>query len=279
MSISTQLMQVPGCARIERVKIGHALVHAITFDQALDVLVEHAQSGQATAHVVTPNAQHVVLLEGDLNLRLAYADATLVLPDGASLLMAARVLASPLKERVTGVDLFQSLCGRAAQTGLRVFLLGGSPGSAEIAAEKLTSLYPGLVVAGTYCPPFGFERDEVQLQKVRCRIRSAAPHFLFVGLGAPKQEYWIHQYGSELNVPVCVGIGGAFEMVAGLTPRAPRWMQVTGFEWLFRLCAEPRRLWKRYLIGNLQFMAIVGRQWFASNPPSGLGKSGMELRP
>jgi N-acetylglucosaminyldiphosphoundecaprenol N-acetyl-beta-D-mannosaminyltransferase len=264
MPPAPRVAPISGYAKIRRVKIGHALVHAASFRQALDLLMDHARAGRSTAHVVTPNAQHIVILESDAHFRHAYENATLVLPDGSSLLMAARILASRLKERVTGVDLFQSLCGCAADEGLSVFLLGGKPGSAEAAAMKLKSLYPKLNVAGLCCPSCGFEKDPLELQEVARQIRFAAPHFLFVGLGAPKQERWIDSHGTKLGVPVCVGVGGSFEMVGGFTRRAPQWMQAASLEWLFRLTAEPRRLWKRYLIGNLQFMAIVFRQWFHS---------------
>jgi N-acetylglucosaminyldiphosphoundecaprenol N-acetyl-beta-D-mannosaminyltransferase len=166
---------------------------------------------------------------------------------------------------VTGVDLFKALCGRAAKSGLRVYLLGGQPGSAELAARKLQAAYPNLIVAGTYCPAWGFEKDSEQLDAIARVIREAKPHILFVGLGAPKQENWIYEHGLKLGVPVCMGIGGSFEMVGGITRRAPRWMQQLGLEWLFRLVVEPRRLWKRYLIGNAQFMAMVFKQLLHPN--------------
>jgi N-acetylglucosaminyldiphosphoundecaprenol N-acetyl-beta-D-mannosaminyltransferase len=215
---------------------------------------------QGPVYVVTPNAQHLVLLERDEHFREIYSHANLVLPDGFSLLLAARLVGKRLKERVTGVDVFKALCGRAAEIGLRIFLLGGQPGSADLAARKLKAAYPRLIVAGTYCPAWGFENDREELEVVVRMVRRANPHLLFVGLGTPKQEKWIYAYSLKLGVPVCMGIGGSFEMVGGIIPRAPLWMQGLGLEWLFRLAVEPRRLWKRYLIGSLQFMAIVFTQ-------------------
>jgi N-acetylglucosaminyldiphosphoundecaprenol N-acetyl-beta-D-mannosaminyltransferase len=265
MSTQLGLALNPTLAPPESVKICHAGVHTTTLPQAVDLISAYAATPQGPAYVVTPNAQHVVLLERDQHFREIYSHASLVLPDGFSLLLASRLMGRRLKERVTGVDLFKALCGRASERGLRVYLLGGQPGSADLAAGKLKAAYPSLIVAGTYCPAWGFEKDPEQLDAIARMIRDAKPHILFVGLGAPKQENWIYEHGLKLGVPVCLGIGGSFEMVGGITPRAPRWMQHLGLEWLFRLVVEPRRMWKRYLIGNVQFMAMVFRQLLHPN--------------
>ena len=142
---------------------------------------------------------------------------------------------------------------------LRVFLLGGRPGSAELAATSLKSDYPGLKCS-TYCPPLGFEQSATGLRQTADAITRVQPDLLFVALGAPKQEYWIYKHGLQLEVPVCIGVGGSFEIVGGVVPRAPMWAQDIGCEWLYRLCREPRRMWRRYLIGNLEFAVIVVRQ-------------------
>ncbi len=254
--------------KAERVRIGHSNVDAVTYAEALDRLVEFAECPGGAAQVITPNAQHIVLLESDLYLRNIYSDAALLVPDGISLVYAARILGRPLKERVTGVDLFQGLCGRAAERGLRVYLLGGRPGAAEDAAAKLQSINPGLCIAGTFCPAWGFQLREEGQREVESEILAARPHILFVALGAPKQEYWIYEHLDRLGVPLAMGIGGSFEMVSGATRRAPRWVQAAGMEWLFRLALEPRRLWKRYLIGNLQFLLIILKQALRSDAQS-----------
>jgi N-acetylglucosaminyldiphosphoundecaprenol N-acetyl-beta-D-mannosaminyltransferase len=229
-------------------------------DEAVSLIAAHATTSTFPAYVVTPNAQHVVLLESDLRFREVYKNASFVVPDGSSLILGAAILGKALKERVPGVELFQNLCANAAKSGLRVFLLGGKPGTAELAANVLKKVYPGLIVSGTCCPPMGFDQDESQLQEVAKVIRACKPQLLFVGLGAPKQENWIYEHGRKLGVPVCIGIGGAFEMVAGFSPRAPKFLREIGLEWVFRLMIEPRRLWRRYLVGNAQFIGIVARQ-------------------
>jgi N-acetylglucosaminyldiphosphoundecaprenol N-acetyl-beta-D-mannosaminyltransferase len=245
--------------RWERIPIGHALVDGCSFSDAIEELAAHARRGGAPAQVITPNAQHIVLLDRDERLQEVYRDADLVVPDGYSLVLAAKLLGRRFPQRVAGVDLFQELCGKAAQDGLRVFLLGGRPGAADLAVSVMQTRFPGLQ-AGTYCPPFGFEKSAVETAQIAQRIAEFRPHLLFVAFGSPKQEYWIYDHGRRLGAAVCVGVGGSFEMVSGLVPRAPRWMQNMGCEWLYRLYREPRRMWRRYLIGNVEFAWIVLRQ-------------------
>jgi N-acetylglucosaminyldiphosphoundecaprenol N-acetyl-beta-D-mannosaminyltransferase len=192
-------------------------------------------------------------------LREIYDRADLVVPDGVSLLLAARLYGHSLRERVAGVDMFQTLCRLAAENDLHVFLLGGRPSSADLTAATLKKRLPTLRVS-THCPPVGFEKTTAGLEGTARAVRAAKPDLLFVALGAPKQEYWIYEHGLRLSVPICVGVGGSFEIVAEVVRRAPVWIQRCGFEWLHRLCLEPRRMWRRYLIGNLKFGAIVTRQ-------------------
>ena len=246
-----------------RVPIGHALVDSCSFQEAHTAILSHSQTGSQTAYVITPNAQHIVLLNSDARLREIYQNADLVVPDGISLLFAARLFGRTLPERVTGVDLFQSLCAGAAEANLKVFFLGGLPGSADLAAARLRQQSPGLKVE-TYCPPFGFEKDSAELDRIANLIRIAEPQILFVGLGAPKQEYWIFDHCRSLGVNVCMGIGGSFEMVSGVVKRAPNWVRAIGCEWLYRLSLEPKRLWRRYLIGNFQFLSIILKQRLTS---------------
>jgi N-acetylglucosaminyldiphosphoundecaprenol N-acetyl-beta-D-mannosaminyltransferase len=252
----------PVADAVPRVQVGHALVHASSFDEMLEAIVGSVYSGESH-YVVTPNAQHVVLLAEDKHLRTTYADAAFVLPDGISLILAGRFLGQNIQHRISGVDMFEALCRRAAREGLRVFLLGGRPGSAEKAVENLRAKTPGLIVSGICCPPMGFENNPEEQGKVEAQIRAARPHLLFVALGAPKQEYWMYDHARSLGVPIAMGVGGSFEMVGGIVNRAPGWVQNMGIEWLYRLVREPRRLWRRYLIGNAQFGFIVLRQWLS----------------
>jgi N-acetylglucosaminyldiphosphoundecaprenol N-acetyl-beta-D-mannosaminyltransferase len=248
----------------KRVRVGGAAVDPLTFAEAIRSIGRHVLSDAPPAYAVTPNAQHVVILQSDARLKAIYAEAKFVFADGMSLLIAARLLGQALPERVTGVDLFQALCSESAKLGFRIFLLGGQPRAAELAASVLQERNPGINITGTYCPPLGFENDADETRRIVEMVRASRSDLLFVGLGAPKQEYWIHQHYESLNVRLSMGVGGAFDMVAGITPRAPKLLQNIGLEWLFRLSAEPRRLWRRYLIGNLRFLRIIVRQWLGS---------------
>jgi len=243
-------------AGMPRVGIGYAMVDSCSSAEACAAIVSHIRKGGSPAFVITPNAQHIVLLAKDRSLRRIYERADLVVPDGISLVLASRLYGRSLRERVTGVDIFQTLCGIAADENLKVFLLGGRPSSAELTAQVLKQKFPRLEV-DTYCPPIGFEQTEEGIRQVNDVISEAAPDILFVALGAPKQETWIYEQGLRLSVPVSIGVGGTFEIVSGVVPRAPKWIQNVGCEWLYRLCREPRRMWRRYLIGNIEFVVII----------------------
>ncbi|PPS44233.1 WecB/TagA/CpsF family glycosyltransferase [Chroococcidiopsis sp. TS-821] len=248
-----------------RINLCGVKIDRITLDEAVDLIVNHAVLNNEPEYVVTPNAQHILLLQDDSHFSEIYANAFLVVADGVPLVWASQLLGKSLPGRVNGTDLFEQLCKVAAEKGLRVFLLGGRPQAAEHAAKLLQQRHPDLNVVGTYCPPYGFETDQEELVAINAKIRAAAPHLLFVGLGAPKQEYWMYHNYQKIGVPISIGIGGSFELVSGLVPRAPIWMQKTGLEWFFRLLAEPRRLWKRYILGNPHFVWLVFRQWLSQS--------------
>nr|WP_303652929.1 WecB/TagA/CpsF family glycosyltransferase [Paludisphaera mucosa] len=171
--------------------------------------------------------------------------AAFVLADGAPIVRAARGRPRPLPERVAGSDLIFHLCDLAARKGRRMFFLGAPEGVADEAAAKLTARYSGLQVVGTECPPFRKLSDE-EHEALLSRIRAARPDILFVAFGQPKGERWISENLTRLGVPVAVQVGASLEFAAGRFARAPRWMQKTGLEWLFRLLQEPRRLATRY---------------------------------
>ncbi|OKH41542.1 glycosyltransferase [Calothrix sp. HK-06] len=243
-----------------KINIAGIQIDKYSFDEVVERIMNTALSNDAPEYVVTPNAQHVLTLQKDARFREIYRKAFLVVPDGVSLLWAAKFLQTPLQGRVNGTDLFESLCSIAAEKGLKIFLLGGRPGAADKAAEILQARYPDLNIVGTYCPPYGFESNPVELALINAKIKAAAPHILFVGLGAPKQENWIYNNYQQLGVPISIGIGVSFELVAGMVKRAPVWMQKRGLEWLFRLIVEPYRLWQRYIIGNPLFIWLIIKQ-------------------
>ncbi len=176
-------------------------------------------------------------------------EADLVCADGMGVVWASRLTGESLPERVNVGDLIDPFCALAEQNGYRLFLLGGRPGVMERAAEQLRKRHPALQIVGTHHGHFDASRD----QEVVERIRQARPHVVLVGMGVPKQEKWIWQYRGSLAVSVLWGVGAALDYYAGLFPRAPTWMRGVGLEWCFRLALEPKRLWRRYLLGNAFF--------------------------
>jgi N-acetylglucosaminyldiphosphoundecaprenol N-acetyl-beta-D-mannosaminyltransferase len=210
--------------------------------------------------IMGPNAQLITLAQKDIHFAEALRASELNVPDGISVVLASKILGSNISKRVPGGELMEHLCREAAQHKLSIFLLGGLPGAATIAAAQLQQRYPDLCIAGTYCPPFKFEHDPVESAHVRELIAEASPDLLFVALGAPRQEIWMHQNCSTLPIGAAMSVGAAFDTLAGFRRRAPLWTQRLGMEWLYRLVQEPRRLWRRYLIGNTHFIFLILKQ-------------------
>ncbi|NJN18384.1 MAG: WecB/TagA/CpsF family glycosyltransferase [Oscillochloris sp.] len=238
-------------------------VDALTFESALERIDEFVALGRKTGkshQIATINADFVVNALHDPDLRHILRTADMTTADGAPVVWAARLLGVPLHDRVAGADLVPALAERAAQRGYSLYLLGGRPGVAERAAAILQQRNPGLQIAGIAAPPVSsvVEMDPAVLED----IRRAKPDMLLVAFGNPKQEKWINMYRADLGVPVCIGVGGTLDMIAGVTRRAPEWAQRNGMEWLFRLVQEPRRLWRRYVRDGLYFSWFFLRQWW-----------------
>jgi N-acetylglucosaminyldiphosphoundecaprenol N-acetyl-beta-D-mannosaminyltransferase len=238
-------------------------VDRLTFAQALDGIATMVAGGGGGT-VYTPNVDHVVMARHDSRLRKAYERVDLSLADGMPLLWAARLLGQVLPEKISGSDLVLPLMERAAQEGWRVFILGGAPGVGAIAAERLAERFPRIIVAGTEAPRIDMDAPAASRAPVLDRIRAAKPDLVLVALGAPKQELWIAEAAVDLRPAVLLGIGAAVDFVAGTARRAPRWMSASGLEWLFRLAQEPRRMWRRYLVRDPEFLVIVLRDILSS---------------
>jgi len=193
------------------------------------------------------------------DVRAALSGAEWVTPDGVPVAWALRRLSAQPVGRVYGPDLLLALSEISAARGYRQFYLGGAPGVAEALGATLRQRFPGLDIAGTYCPPFRNLNDADE-QAMLERINSSGAQIVWVGLGSPKQDLWMAQHGPRLSAPLLVGVGAAFDFLTGRQRQAPRWMQRSGLEWLFRLAASPRRLWRRYLLYNPKFMLLLGLQ-------------------
>jgi N-acetylglucosaminyldiphosphoundecaprenol N-acetyl-beta-D-mannosaminyltransferase len=216
-------------------------VDAVTSGSALDIIDNFIAQGEPR-QVVTVNPEFVMAARSSEQFRAVLGAADLALPDGVGLLWAARLLGGRLPERVAGSDLVPRLAARAAERGWDVFLLGAGPGVAELAAQRLTAANPGLRIVGCY----GGSPAVAEEQAIVARVRAAAPHILLVAYGAPAQDLWIARTMAELQVPVCMGVGGTLDFIAGVRNRAPAWLQRLGLEWLYRLCQEPWR-WRRQM--------------------------------
>ena len=247
----------------ERIRLFGVTIDSLRMDQAVQRVYSwfDQQTGRCR-YVVTPNVDHAVMLRSHEALQAAYADADLVLADGWPVVLASRLLRRPLPERVPGSDLVPRLCGHATQAcPVKVFLLGAAPGVAPRAAQRMISRWPAVSVVGTYSPPLGFEKDDAETQEILRRIAAARPNLLVVGLGAPKQELWVHRHRDRLEADVALCVGATIDFLAGEKRRAPRWLQRLGLEWCHRMLSEPRRLVTRYARDAWIFPQMVWSEW------------------
>jgi N-acetylglucosaminyldiphosphoundecaprenol N-acetyl-beta-D-mannosaminyltransferase len=242
---------------VDSVEILGVRVDDATYEDLLDRVDAYVAGGEPH-QIITVNVEMLVAARDDPEFAGVLAGGDLNVADSAGVMFAARLLSRPLRERVTGSDGIYRLAAHSALTGHRIYLLGAAPGVAEVVAERLSTVNPGLDVAGTYAgsPQVSEEDDIIQ------RIRQANPDLLLVAYGVPAEEQWIARNRQRLAVPVMIGVGGAFDFVAGVTKRAPGWMRRWGLEWLYRLLREPWR-WRRQL-ALPRFLVLVLRQKIAS---------------
>jgi N-acetylglucosaminyldiphosphoundecaprenol N-acetyl-beta-D-mannosaminyltransferase len=199
------------------------------------------------------NAAKVVQIQTDKQLLQALCTCDLLSADGMSIVWASRFLGTPLPERVNGTNLMDSLVALSAQKGYRIFFFGAKEEVVAKTVDTFRATYPTLQVAG-YRNGYFRPEEEPQIAE---QIRNSHADILFVGFGTPQKEFWLQRWVPELDVPFCMGVGGSFDVVAGLVRRAPVWVQSAGMEWFYRVLQEPRRLWRRYLYGNTQFILLI----------------------
>lgn len=232
-------------------------ISEITFDGAVNLFLNAAATGQkiranfcAVNNVVAANENPV--------LREYMSSSQIAVPDGMPLVWLGRLKGRKV-ERICGPDFMPALCERSRQFGYRHFFYGGADGVAEQLAQNLTQRFPGLQVAGMYTPPFRPLTEEEDADIV-ARINQAKPDFVWVGLSTPKQDEWIATHQTKLDAPNLLAVGAAFDFHSGNLQRAPRWIQRSGFEWFYRLVREPKRLWRRYLVGNTMFVLYLAAE-------------------
>lgn len=242
---------------LERVVLFGVAIDNLTLPETVNRIEQMIAAGPTHQHVVV-NVDKIVKLQRDEQLRQAVLDCDLINADGQPLVWASRVLGRPLKERVTGIDLFVALVGRCAERGFRPYLLGARQDVLDRAVAALKAKHPTLELAGWRN---GYWRTEEEAAVV-AEIRRTRPDVMFVGMSSPKKEVFVQRWKAELQVPFIMGVGGTFDVVAGIVKRAPVWMQRAGLEWLYRLAQEPRRMWRRYLVEDTAFFALLAREWW-----------------
>jgi N-acetylglucosaminyldiphosphoundecaprenol N-acetyl-beta-D-mannosaminyltransferase len=239
-----------------RVPILGVSVTAATMEGAVRVIEDWIIRKEP--HYVCVSGMHGVMeCQRDEQLRRVHNAAGMVTTDGMPLVWLCRLKGQPQAERVYGPDLMLALCARAEAAGYRHFFYGASPAVLEALTTRLRARFPALRVAGTYAPPFR-PLEPAEDSEIVVRIRQSAPDIVWVGLSTPKQEHWMAEHVERLGGPVLIGVGAAFDFHSGKKRQAPRWMQRSGLEWLFRLLSEPRRLYRRYLLNIPLFIWYLG---------------------
>jgi N-acetylglucosaminyldiphosphoundecaprenol N-acetyl-beta-D-mannosaminyltransferase len=231
-------------------------VSAVQTPQVIAQMQSWIRARERCHYIAVTGMHGVTEAQHDPQFKHILNSADLVVPDGMPLVWLGRLRGYPLRRRVYGPELMAAFCARSAPIGYRHFLYGGNPGVAEKLANTLRERFPGLLVAGTCSPPFRSLTQEEDDHHV-AQINDSRADVVWVSLSEVKQDAWMFEHRARLNAPVLVGIGAAFDFHAGLKKQAPRWMRESGFEWLFRLLQEPKRLWRRYLVYGSEFVFLV----------------------
>lgn len=237
----------------ERITLMGCQIDNLSMEETLHKIEGFILSGQPHQHVVV-NVDKLVKASRDSGLRAIINDCALVNVDGMPVVWASRLLGKPLKERVAGVDLFESLMRRAGEKGWRVFLLGAREEVVSAVAQQYQRRYPQLVLAGYRN---GYWNGEAEEARVVEQIRDSRADLLFVAISSPKKEQFLGRYQAEMKIPFAMGVGGTFDVAIGRVKRAPLWMQKSGLEWFYRFLQEPRRMFRRYFIDDMAFIWLL----------------------
>lgn len=246
--------------RAARIDVLGCLVDNLTMEETVERIASMIASGRPHQHVVV-NADKIVKANADPKIRKIVNECDLVNADGMPVLWAASVLRRPLKERVTGIDLFERLVMEAVSRGWKLYFLGAKEAVVSAVVAQFKRQYPSVTVVGWRN---GYWTPSEENAVVR-EISDARPDVLFVAISSPMKEEFLKRYQSEMKVPFAMGVGGSFDVVAGLTKRAPQWMRVTGLEWFYRFLQEPRRMFRRYFIEDMYFFWLLFRELLRLN--------------
>jgi N-acetylglucosaminyldiphosphoundecaprenol N-acetyl-beta-D-mannosaminyltransferase len=240
----------------QRVDILGTPVSSLTMDELFrdwEVVITEGKKAQVC---ITP-VNSLLAARATARVQAIYQHADYVLCDGVPVKWASKFVGDPIKERITGLDVLPRIFPFALQNNFSIFLLGASPGVAETLKKVMEAKHPGVKIVGTYVPPFRAEFSKEENQEMTKAINAVKPDILLVSLTAPKQDYWIAENLPKLDTHLAIGIGGAFEVAAGLIQRAPLWMQKSGLEWFYRFLQEPKRMFKRYFVEAPVFIPLI----------------------
>ena len=245
---------------VEAVQFGPICAHAVSMAEAIDLIVQRAASGEG-GFVLTPNIDHIAIARRSHEMMVAYQRAFLSLADGVPLVAVSRLLRLPIREKVSGSDLFEPLMARCARDRLPVFFIGATREACEEASQKLRTEYPGIEVAGYDPSIFDLDSNPDGVIATLHRARAAGARLIVVCL-PPRKQLLLSRFEDEYRPAVGIGAGSALSFYAGHVRRAPPWVSRLGFEWLYRLVQEPRRLWRRYLVEDLAALPVLARMVF-----------------
>jgi len=229
----------------------------LTMERAVKKIL-HCLAGDKVTRIYFVNAHCVNVSRHDDDYRQILQRGDGVFADGVGMRLAARAMRTPLLDNVNGTDLFPRLCPPLRESGFRTYLLGAEPGVAQKMADEIGKKYPGVTICGWHHGYFSPNEEEDVIKK----IRTAKTDLLLAALGVPKQEKWLDEHLHETGARVGIAVGGLFDFYSGRIPRAPRWMRRMGLEWLYRLYREPKRLWRRYALGNGYFLLLLAAAYF-----------------
>lgn len=242
------------------IPLGRLRVHPVSLGDAVHHIVTLVEAGRG-GYVVTPNVDHVCLVEQDRELRDVYEGASLVLTDGKPLVWMLRAFGTPVPQKVSGSDVTLPLLRALRDEGRSVFLLGSTDDVCRRLVTKLAEIVPGLRVSGTASPMFNPAGDATEFEAALDSAVATKPDVLLFALGSPKQEYALGRYRERYAPTVAMGVGATFDFLVGEQKRPPRWVSEAGIEWAYRLLCDPKRLWRRYLVRDRKIVGIAWRQW------------------
>lgn len=233
-------------------------INDVTMQEAVEFIEEKIALGQKS-YVVAVNVDVIMQIEKDSYLKKIVDSADLVLVDGKPLIWISKWYRKEIKAKISGSDLVPLLCQTSAKRGYRIFILGGKDGIARQAKERLEDSFPSIQIEGTYAPPYGFEEDVIELEKINKMISEISPDLLIVCFGCPKQEKWIYENIKNYDAMVSICAGATVDFLAGNVKRAPRWMSEHGLEWFYRFLQEPKRMFKRYFINDIKILKLIAK--------------------